>query len=101
MARVMIEIDDALVEACKWHTQGICELTGIESGILAEAVTEGKLIPENATNGDVIRLIFPFAKARWITQSRIGITITKNQDYIIEFDLKWWDAKYKVGDADA
>lgn len=68
-----------------------------------DLMASGKLVvtPDNATNGDVIRLIFPFAKARWITQSRIGITITKNQDYIIEFDLKWWDAKYKAGDTDA
>lgn len=59
-----------------------------------------KLIRATATNGDVIRLIFPFAKARWITQSRIGITVSENQDYITEFDLKWWNAPYKVGDTD-
>lgn len=98
MARVMIEINDALVEACKWHTQGICELTGIESGILAEAVTEGKLIPENATNGDVIKALFPDIIVEYGYGLAIGVDFGVGGERDLSRD--WWNAPYKAGDTE-
>ncbi len=62
-----------------------------------EAEQESKTIPipKNATNGDMIKAMFPRTKIRWITQNRIGITVENNQDYITEFELDWWNAPYK------
>jgi len=65
------------------------------AGMLQEAVSKGVAIPESATNGDVIKAMFPDVKIRWITQTKIGVTFINNQDYITEFDAKWWNAPYK------
>jgi len=53
------------------------------------------VIPKNATNGDVIKAMFPDVKIMWITQTKIDVTFMNNQDYITELDAKWWNAPYK------
>lgn len=50
-------------------------------------------IPDNATNGDVIKtmfpdLIMPLSKSSNIVHTRFG-------DRVQDFDKKWWNAPYK------
>ncbi len=41
MARILIDLEENSVAACRWHRDGISELTSIEAGVIAEAVAEG------------------------------------------------------------
>ncbi|MBP5597202.1 MAG: hypothetical protein J6Y02_17600 [Pseudobutyrivibrio sp.] len=56
------------------------------------------LIPEGATNGDVIKAMFP--KVTIIVNENLGekgtvFVIFKNHETVILFDLDWWNAPYK------
>ena len=55
-------------------------------------ITHGTPIPDNATNGDVIKAIFP----------NMGVDIAggvvKANGYT-QFDLSWWNAPYQKGGA--
>ena len=52
-------------------------------------------LPENATNGDMIRAIFPSIVIRVITESQIGISLFDNQNKITWIPIEWWNAPYK------
>ena len=43
--KLIIDIPDDMQEVCKWHIDGIGELTNIEIEILAEAVVNGVGLP--------------------------------------------------------
>ena len=54
-------------------------------------------IPNNATNGDVIKLLFPTAKT-WADEDEYCMKIDIPDDFTIEcFDLGWWNKKYNGG----
>ncbi len=44
----------------------------------ADAIVNGIPIPDNATNGDVIKVMFP-----------------NEHDFETDFDAEWWNAKYE------
>lgn len=48
-------------------------------------------IPENATNGDVIKAMFPTAKFYCAERLQTAGMPRRNAD----FDVDWWNAKYK------
>ena len=53
--RIIINIPDNMTAMCRWHKEGICELTNIEVGILVEAVINGTPLPKGHwidINGD-------------------------------------------------
>ena len=60
-----------------------------------DLMASGKLvvIPDNATNGDVIMAIFPNASVY-----EHGSTYSVNNVY--NFNSTWWNAPYKVGETD-
>lgn len=88
--KLIIDIDKELAEKGHWYTDE-------EMWTVIKAAQNGTPIPDNATNGEVIKAMFPNMKIRWETVSRIGITYKNNQDYITEFDLSWWNAPYQKG----
>ena len=56
------------------------------------------ILPDNATNGDVIKAVFPNAEN---IRTDNGLPL----NFILEFELHrnykdWWNAPYKVGDTD-
>ncbi len=53
-------------------------------------------VPDSATNGDMMKMMFPKMVIRWVSSARIGVTFVQNQKYITEFDMKWWNAPFKV-----
>ena len=64
---------------------------------LTDIIDVGILVPNNATNGDVIRSLFPNTQVRnhvgtdfieYTLDGIVGNTVGK----------KWWDAKYKGGE---
>jgi hypothetical protein len=54
-------------------------------------------IPDNATNGDVIKLVFPNLNGK----VKEHTVIARTADSLIIFDLQWWNKKYKGGNDDA
>ena len=56
------------------------------------------ILPDNATNGDVIKAVFPNAEN---IRTDNGLPL----NFILEFELHrnykdWWNAPYKAGDTD-
>lgn len=52
--KLIIDIDEETYKKCKWKNNGVVGLEWWE-----RAIANGKLIPDNATNGDVMKIIFP------------------------------------------
>lgn len=82
--KVIIDIPDQIYD---W-----IEHTGVvhheDCGYLGGAILDGITIPDNATNGDVIKAICPM----WINYHDTDIEVT--------VDKKVWNAPYKAGDTD-
>lgn len=51
-------------------------------------------IPEGATNGDVIKAVFPTAKCYCTERLQTAGMPRRNAD----FDVDWWNAPYKGGE---
>lgn len=71
-----------------------------------DLMASGKLVilPNNATNGDVIKAIFPYAKT-WEEKGdkpfEDVMRFDVAEDKTLEcFDLEWWNEPYKAGDTD-
>ena len=57
-----------------------------------------KLIPDNATNGDVIKAMFPNADIEyWYEYSTYNVEFPNDND-IKHFSYNWWNAPYKKGE---
>ena len=60
-----------------------------------EAIQRGTPIPDNATNGDVIKVLYPNAD---IEIHNITVyVIFDMRSNVISFDLDWWNAPYQKG----
>ena len=61
-------------------------------------------IPDNATNGDVIKAMFPYSEAVYREKSDEAdayVTLFIDDcDICQEYSLDWWNAPYKRGNAD-
>lgn len=57
--------------------------------------TETIFIPRNATNGDVIKAVFPDAEPIRTHTDSVFIRAWKPFFVACEFDSKWWNAPYK------
>jgi hypothetical protein len=55
-------------------------------------------IPENATNGDVLKRLL-YGKAI-ITEFIHDVNISVNNNVIGQFDMEWWNSPYKRGDTE-
>ena len=96
--KVLIEIDE---KTFKDFHELISINIGLRSGktIIAKwlkAISKGTPIPENATNGDVIKVVFPNTESR--LDENTGIMLVKWVDGTIKtFKENWWNAPYKEG----
>lgn len=56
------------------------------------------IIPRNATNGDMIKAMFPDAQIDYHEESDLDyITVfTKDCDTCQDYSYEWWDAPYKA-----
>ena len=78
--KVLIEIDEKFYQWVK-----IC-------GIMP-FITAGKVIPDNATNGDVIKAMFPSMNVA--NDQEWFIHLQDGKGNIIKTSKEWWDAPYK------
>lgn len=71
----------------------------IASALITKAYKNGTFIPENATNGDIIKIMFPDVEVTEIKGSfdkdkLLGYRTWlggRSQDYLLD----WWNAPYK------
>lgn len=59
--------------------------------ILKKAINKGVVIPDNATNGDVIKALFPDCER----ESRLNEECIEVMGAYRVVDRSWWDAAYK------
>lgn len=57
---------------------------------IAKSIRKGTVLPDNPTNGDMIKTVFPNAS---ITEIGGGSTIVVANDY--KFNSTWWNAPYR------
>lgn len=60
-------------------------------------IANGTPIPDNATNGDFIKVMFPKAWKSNYIDSDNKCTLYIDDDYELEVDIDWWNAPYKRG----
>ena len=91
--QIVIDIQESVIEHLKDGSFG----ARIEDrAALIDAVMNGTLLPDNATNGDVIRALFPDGSQ----VKGAGIYVMNDNKSNISYDFDWWNAPYKVGDTD-
>lgn len=68
-----------------------------EGHIVGKAISNGTPIPDNATNGDVIKAMFPFYDNEIYEHK--GYIMAFYEDFYTTYPLRWWNAPYqKEGD---
>ena len=67
----------------------------IASKMILNAVANGTPLPDNATNGDVIKAMFPNVKA--FSNFSFNMHLQDDNGHGLGFlNVDWWDAPYKV-----
>lgn len=89
--KLIIEIPEKLRETVLKEDGALWHLRPDEEYDLVEAIKNGTPIPNNATNGDVIKLLFQ--------DDDLGIEVIEGN---IRFNLgdDWWNAPYKAESED-
>lgn len=59
-----------------------------------EGIPKVVVIPDNATNGDMIKTMFPSIKIDFETYTKSEVVHFRDGD--AEFSHDWWNAPYKV-----
>ena len=91
-----------LIDADKIHPDIRTEhgMLGISQGQLAYAPTINAIpIPEGATNGDMVKMIFPDSKILDVGDQK-RIWLPNHNQYLINCSLEWWNSPYKRGDTE-
>ena len=66
-------------------------------GTLTDAIANGTPIPDNATNGDVIKAMFPYSKYNEYFADVEMKTVENDTRFKSVFDRDWWDEPYQKG----
>lgn len=82
--KLIIDVPIELAEKEHWYTDG-------EMWTVIKAAQNGIPIPDNATNGDVIKALFPTADIS-LNDSCFEGVVNK-----YGFDMKWWNSPYQKG----
>lgn len=93
MAKVIVDIPDEM-----WNTLQIGQYQMGYAEYVARYVEKGKLIPSNATNGDVIKTVF--SDGHYGTNGNYVCVFDVGGNGVWTFTKEWWNAKYKAGDTD-
>ena len=86
--KVLIDIPKELAEKGHWYTDE-------EMWIVIKAAQNGTPIPDNATNGDVIKAMFPNVKTELGVDK---VIFARGLNNVTPFSEEWWYAKYQKGD---
>lgn len=70
---------------------------------LAGAICDGVVIPDNPTNGDMIKAMFPLIEVKREISSTSDNMVVRDDSFlgaINRFHTDWWNAQYKGGQED-
>ena len=84
--KLIIDISEETYECVK---EGIW----YDRGEVRRAIRNGTPIPDNSTNGDVIKALFPTADIS-LNDSCVDYTVVNRYG----FDQTWWDSPYQKGE---
>jgi len=95
MAKMLIEIPDKTYN----YFRREWEKSSFDSPLnnLVNGLFDGTLIPDNATNGDIIKALFPSAvynENQYLTVT-MDCQVRDTMHFVSQFDLDWWNAPYK------
>lgn len=101
--RIILEIPDEEVEIIKrngFNKDGTFSFKLNE--VVKQAIRNGDVLPDNATNGDMIKAIFPKGKVRREVSCTHDKTVFSFPDGTYfgaecRFNTDWWKAPYKGG----
>ena len=91
--KLMIDIPDSTYEAIMardWKNAGWLFSEELK------AIHDGTPIPENATNGDVIKALFPRIKTKKFSTF---LRVIEGEEYI-PMTYDWWNSPYKRGETE-
>lgn len=88
--QIVIELSDSLIKKVKEHYVNPYEVDEI-----CEAILDGIQLPENATNGDMIKALF---QNTTVIKNETIVNVIK-LDVVTMFSKYWWDAPYKRGES--
>jgi len=87
--KIIIEISDEVYQ----HMMGNDLLQNVHGNICYKAVQNGTPIPDNATNGDVIKALYPKGTtAKFATFMRFI-----DGEHYFNCSEEWWNASYQKG----
>lgn len=64
---------------------------------MTEAIEVKVCVSKDATNGDMIKAMFPNAWKSNCIDSNNKCTLYIDDDYELEVDIDWWNAPFKTG----
>lgn len=67
-------------------------VTALDVEEMKRALQNGTPIPDNATNGDIVQMMFPNAN---VYEHNGGATYSVNNEY--NFNATWWNSQYQKG----
>lgn len=90
MPKILINISDELYQTCKNRHSDTDEIE--------LAIANGAVLANNATNGDMLKVLFPNICITYDDEDMVVIdgfpaSVVSN----IEFDKAWWEAPYNGG----
>ena len=89
--KILVEVDEYKLNSCKRH---------VEEGYASwydEVIANGTVISEDATNGDIIKVMFPDYQTK-ISSGQVCLYYPVREEYSgswIKFDLDWWNAPHR------
>lgn len=98
--KIVIEIDESLLDGIKSDDFDFArQVVKSFQGTIASAIANGTLIPDNATNGDVIKAMFPNTEVDDYDYGEdpvIDVYGIDDTEYIT-IRKAWWNAPYQKG----
>lgn len=96
MARIIVDIPDSMIKAMHGNGKGAIDV--LKTELYQRLVYQSDILPDNATNGDMIKALFPDSELHKESDYAY-LTISKGV-YLEDRDGTWWNAPYKAGDTD-
>lgn len=94
MTKILIDMNEHTINCAKCG-QGIGWMSNAQ---LEEAIKNGVVISDNATNGDIVKALFPHYDIE--IDEHKGYVRIFYDDFYTTYPLRWWNTPYKAGDTD-
>ena len=93
--KLIIDIDESLLDGIKSDNFDFArQVVRSFQGTIASSIANGTPIPDNATNGDVIKAMFPNVKTELGVDK---VIFARGLNNVTPFSEEWWNAKYQKG----